>query len=204
MNLDPTVKALCASLHVSVCQAVGDWSVLSSFCATGWNSNSQHAPWKSLMSSFSIQRRASSLSKSGQRERVRVQIRLWRHYGRYSRNTHVFPLCPPWGPVMWIQAWSSQHDSLACYVRSSNNPVHQPKYVMRVSSSDSLSCVSGSCSVPPQTMFHSAWQIWPASCQSAGPKSFRQSTSLVTHTRTQNPSCDSRQRDSHDRQDCGH
>lgn len=78
------------------------------------------------------------------------------------------------------------YHSLPCYVSVTNNTVHRPRYVMRISSSDSFSCVSISFSEPPPPplpiMFHSAWQTWPASCQSPGPKSFRQSTSLLTHT----------------------
>ncbi len=85
---------------------------------------------------------------------------------------------------MWKRACSSQHDSLPCYVRISENTVHQPKYVVRISSSDSLSWVSSTSSEPPPIMFHSAWQTWPASCQSPGPKSLRQSTSLVSHKHT--------------------
>lgn len=129
-------------------------------------------------------------------------------------NVCVF-LPSPRGPLMWIRACSFQHVSLPHYVRISNNTPNQPEYAVRISNSDSVSCAFSNFSEPPLTMFHKAWQIWPASCQSPAPKSFRQSASLVrntqtpahkhirTHTHTQKyTSCDCRERDSHDQRVC--
>ena len=119
-------------------------------------------------------------------------------------NMRVF-LPSPRGPLMWIRACSFQHVSLPCYVRITNNTLNQPEYAVRISSSDSASCASSNFSEPPPTMFHKAWQTWPASCQSPAPRSFRQSASLVTSTHTHTHRYKSyywREKDSHDRQVC--
>lgn len=172
------------------------------------------------MSSFSIQSRASPSSKDKKRREKRTVWGfrwMWNTFSwkvLCSDGSHKFMITGirvslpfPQGAVMWIQPCSFQRESLPCYVRISNHTVRLPKYIMRISSSASLSCVSSSFSVPAPIMFHNAWQSWPASCQSPAPKSFKQSTSLGvrthTHTRT-NTSCDSRERDSHDWRDCGY
>lgn len=84
--------------HARLSQAVrsADWSIFISFWATGRNSNSQHALWKSLKSLLSVQFRASSSSKEF------VKTRVWE--GKVGIRV---ALPSPWGPLVWIGHVSS-------------------------------------------------------------------------------------------------